>query len=244
MLKYFEVGKEKIYVFILTLNNTSLWRKANVLENIKYNPKINICYGIDGNNKHLTQSLLKKYNIHFDIMNLKSRNKIILETYGRLGRWLSTIMLMKYSMDTGRKIIVFEDDLLLPRNFNFQFSKYMNHGKIVRLGEWGDAYFLDPNACRYFLVNHVYERGIITNDDNEIIFYYKAPFFPLIQRQDFGIATILRKNEKSSIESRVKMDNFTNVARGKKKILVSNRIWEHDSNKEINSEFTNYRVIS
>ena len=66
----------------------------------------------------------------------------------------------------------------------------------------------------------------------------------MIQRQYFGIATILRKNEKSSILSRVKVDNFTNVARAKKKILVSDRIWEHDSNKEINSEFTNYRVIS
>ena len=132
MLKYFEVGKERIYVFILTLNNTSSWRKANVLENIKIIPRLT-CYGIDGNNKHLTQSLLKNI-IFILILGLKRSNKIILETYGRLGRWLSTIMLMKYSMDTGRKIIVFEDDLLLPRNFNFQFSKYMNHGKIVRLG--------------------------------------------------------------------------------------------------------------
>ena len=125
-MKYYSYRQSKIYVFILTLRNTSNWRKHNVEQNIINNPNINICYGIDGYDKNLIQNLLKSYNIQLSEIerdkiereHLREGKKLWrLTNYGKLGRWLSTLMLMKYSIDMKYNIIIIEDDILLPPNF-------------------------------------------------------------------------------------------------------------------------------
>ena len=234
MLKYYQIGDEKIYVIILTLRNTSLWRRTNVLKNIKNNPKINRCFGIDGNDKLLTQNLIRKYNIYFPKPKLSS---YILENYGRLGRWLSTIMFMKYSMDTNRKIVVLEDDLLLPVNFDFQFERYKDMKNIVRLGMWGDAYFFEPNSCRDFFKQHLYTRGIVTNDDNEIIDEYKAPLISVISRKNYGVPLLYREHQVSSIKARARIDNFSNIPKNNEMTLLTKRIWSYNSHNDIYHKF-------
>ena len=117
-LKYYTYKKEAIYIFILTLKDTLDWRVTLVNNNISKNPKINKLYGIDGNNKIKIQSLIKSNYISLPKKWINNKNK----TYGKLGRWLSTILIAKLSLMNKSKIIVLEDDLNIPTNFDFKFK--------------------------------------------------------------------------------------------------------------------------
>lgn len=208
-MNYYNYNNEKIYIFLLTLKDTSDWRKENIKQNKINNPKINICYGIDGYNSNLIQELIKKYNIPLPERVLNDKNKPLwkLSHYGKLGRWLSTIMITKLSYDLDINVIVIEDDILLPPNFDFQFNKYINNKGIVRLGEWGDGYYFNKMSSKFFL-ELVYSKGIITNDDNMIIDEVSTKKFNLLSRIDYGVCNDKRNNELSSIEIRNKPIDF------------------------------------
>mgnify|MGYP001162847140 CR=1 FL=1 len=228
-MKFYRYNEEqKIYIFILTLIENSDWRKRNVKRNIENNPKINVCHAVDASNEELVKKLIREFAIFLPERDPKWL-KFRLYNYGRLGRWLSTIMLMKYSIDTNRKLIVMEDDLLLPKDFNFQFEKYVDSDEIAVLGEWGDAYFFTPEACKQFFENYLYKEGIQHNDDNAIIKEYKKVIrFSIISRNDYAVPMIDRGNEPSAVHKRDNKVDFSNVPVSKNMVLLEQRIFEHD----------------
>ena len=162
-IKSYQYNGIPIYIFILTLKNASPWRQQLVRGNIARNPNINLLYAIDGNDIPKMTNYITSNKISFvDHKRWKSARG---KTLGTMGRWLSTIQVAKLSFDTNSHIIVLEDDLELPNNFDFQFDRYLNNNrKIVRFGVWGDGYHFSPRASKFFL-NSIYNNPIYQADD-------------------------------------------------------------------------------
>ena len=239
-MKYYLYNNIKIYVFMLTLKTTSNWRKENVKQNVINNPNINICYGIDGYDIELIKKIFKFYRIplpqvvrtQWELQRIAKGNQLFkLTNYGKLGRWLSTIMMMKYSIDLGCHIILLEDDLLLPPNFDFQFPQYINYPDIVTLGLWGDGYYFTPQACIKFL-QLVYHIGILNNDDNMIIDQKTTKNLSICPRTKYGVKD--RDIEASSIQARNQTIDFINIP------LIQNKNWKRLFSEKI---FTNMDQI-
>ena len=162
-IKSYQYNGIPIYIFILTLKNATHWRQQLVRGNIARNPNINRLYAIDGNDIPKMTHYITSNKISFD--NHKRWNRGRGKSLGTIGRWLSTIQVAKLSFDTNSHIIVLEDDLELPTNFDFQFHRYLNNNrKIVRLGQWGDGYHFSPRASKFFL-NNIYNNPINIADD-------------------------------------------------------------------------------
>lgn len=239
MVNFYKVNDEKVYVFILTLKENSNWRKENVLKNTIHNPNINICHAIDGSDEKLVKKIIKDFCIFLPKRD-PEWSRFRLGNYGRLGRWLSTIMLMKYSIDMNRKIIVMEDDMLIPSNFDFEFEKYIHMEKNGVLGEWGDAYFFTPEACKRFFRDYLYKEGIIHNDDNAIIKEFKDVFFwKILSRENYEIPMEERGKEVSSLHHRKHEIDFYNIPPGVNIVLLDKVLFTNDE-ESIQHQFTNY----
>ena len=224
-MNYYTYDGHKIYICILTMLDTHDWRKKIVNENIKKNPKINKIVGINGSDIQLVKNLVVNNNLKLD------REKFLLSkwsycTYGKLGRWLSSILTAKLSMDTNTNIILIEDDLELPKNFNFCFEKWFKLSKhIIRLGSWGDGYFFNPKSSRKFLTN-VYERGIIGNNDHFMMCFTPNRHYSIISREKYGSPLSKANHPKySSIKKRSREIDFKHEV-SKPEILLNNRFVE------------------
>lgn len=200
-IKYYQYNGIPIYIFILTLKNASPWRQQLVRGNIARNPNINLLYAIDGNDiskmtKYITSNMIS----FVDHKRWRGRRG---KSLGIMGRWLSTIQVAKLSFDTNSHIIVLEDDLELPNNFDFQFDRYLNNNrKIVRLGEWGDGYHFSPRASKIFLKS-IYNNPIYQADDN----YIKSlpnRHVDILSRNKYGYQkkNNIKKKDKSTISDR------------------------------------------
>ena len=207
-LKYYTYKKEAIYIFILTLKDTLDWRVTLVNNNISKNPKINKLYGIDGNNKIKIQSLIKSNYISLPKKWINNKKK----TYGKLGRWLSTILIAKLSLMNKSKIIVLEDDLNIPTNFDFKFKKYINASdSIVRLGKYGDGYYFNPKSSLLFL-KKVYKIGLLKPDDLFIMQLTPSKKKNIISRKRYAQQKNLKKGtDKSSINVRNEYVDYYNL---------------------------------
>lgn len=213
-----------IYIFILTLKNASPWRQQLVRGNITRNPNINLLYAIDGNDISKMTNYITSNKISFvDPKRWKSARG---KSLGTIGRWLSTIQVAKLSFDTNSHIIVLEDDLELPTNFDFQFHRYLNNNrKIVRLGVWGDGYHFSPRASKFFL-NSIYNNPINIADD---VFIKRHPntHLDILSRNVYGYQkkNNIKKKDKSTISDRSQIFrlNYLRKERDPKPLLTTKK---------------------
>jgi hypothetical protein len=136
-------------------------------------PKLKMFKAIDWKGDwDFIHDFFKKYEI--TTKNLPVNSK------GKFARWISVILFAKYVYDTKSKgSILLEDDVLLPRNFNFKLEKYSNC-HFVKLSKWGEGYYMDHIGARKFL-KAVYINGISHHNDIFIMKFVNEKLFKIIE---------------------------------------------------------------
>lgn len=228
-MRFYRYESSKIYVVMLSLQSTSKWRQDNVEQNVINNPNINVVHGVDGGNGGKIRSLIAKYNIPLPLSLQTGKNE---RFYGKLGRWLSTIMLAKLSMDLGLQLVILEDDLLLPPDFEFPLELLSKRTKsIYCLGTWGDGYFFNPASSRSFL-RKVYRDGIVMNNDQMIKRLPSTKSINLVSRNQYGIEENKRDDEVSSIRVRSQPIDFVYQAEHREgwRVLLAKKVFRKLTN--------------
>jgi len=110
-------------------------------------------------------SLISKFFIHFKI----PITSMPFPTKGKHARWASLLMALKYiiDMDIDNHVVLLEDDVLLPSNFDFGLIDTIDD-PFVKWSRWGEAYGIHANSARRFIYL-MYHIGINEHDDNWIL---------------------------------------------------------------------------
>jgi len=85
---------------------------------------------------------------------------------GKISRWATVIMVMKYiyDLELEDRIIILEDDLWLDKNFNFMADQWPTDSCLVKLSMWGEMMACGIKGAENFLKS-IYEIGIDKNND-------------------------------------------------------------------------------
>lgn len=85
---------------------------------------------------------------------------------GKISRWATVIMSLKYIYDLNIKdrVVVLEDDIWLGKDFNFLQGSWPAGGSFIKLSMWGEMYACGVSGTRDFF-KKMYETGIDRNND-------------------------------------------------------------------------------
>ena len=111
--------------------------------------------------------LVKKLFDHFKIPIAK---KILGRGRGKICRWATVIMFVKYVYDIKSDInmLCIEDDIKLFKGFDFRFDQWSEEERFVKLSQWGEFFACNQHTAREFL-NKLYDVGINENNDQWVM---------------------------------------------------------------------------
>ena len=156
----------KIVYLIQSLQTSERLNYIN--KNLQTFPDLQIFKSINGYDINETTNELLNSNIMYHTLEKE------FVTYGTLANFLTKVNAFKYQVKNNIEYMcLIEDDLILNDNFKDFIEKLLPLLKdcnMLRLSKWGEGYVTSLEGAKKIL-NHIYEKGIINNIDNQLRLY-------------------------------------------------------------------------
>lgn len=149
-------------------------RRSNNIKQLKsvYGDQLTVLHAIDAlAHEHHLQKIITEYKIPTHMSQLQKK------TIGKLGCWLSLIMTVKYIydvIDEDVPVLVLQDDVLIPKDFDFMSDHWSIRNKWYKLTQWNEAFIIDKQVAKTYL-QLLYSNPISWQNSDRWIMEYIDP---------------------------------------------------------------------